>query len=305
VLGSAESATAADSNPDVIILVTPKCALDTNRIKPPLFVILNRNKKATFTAGVSTKDLSLKGETIVIELLPTDVRIEDVTIMGILDGEKVQSRIAYKMAYVSQPSKIWYFKTAESKPELLSELNDKGVSSSMTRLNDSKCKIEKLSRDELIQRAMPDILNSIERNTPLSFSKKLFAGKPLYLYIDQVRGIAPSLIRMPLEYPLYKPTKIIFNKNGEAVIDVNMHNRLPIRVYGRIGRTKTLAEDKVNSALMEAKRYPDPGTAVFDLASGEKKTLTITVPPELVTKDKLTTGSYIQLVDLTLFPQPK
>jgi hypothetical protein len=304
---------AAATGADVVVLLTPKCALDpktvslSNTTGTFPYCTLNSYKAAEFAEAASVKELKVKGETIVVELLATESKLGTKTGRYDVDG-KGYSSVTSKFVALKQPYVVWYVKEAGAAPEKMAGGVATGGGYEIKGISPEQALVRKMTTEELIREGMIEVHERLAYRIGTIFGEKIFVGKALYPTREQIEG-APSPIpqdKQPVDFPLFKPTKIVYGPNGDATLEIELHNRLPVRVTGTIRRTVTSEEQRKMEAAIQLGKVEVPRGRQFDLAPGAKEKMTLTVPPEFVRKAKLPAQAYYFAIgDLDLSPGPK
>jgi len=303
----------------VVILITPKCPLDPKTVKfgyrnsfdlyRPLNSTLNERgfeDEPTLVQAASIKEFEAKLETFVVELLATETKPGTRTMSLRRPGATAESPVTFKVVALKQPYVIWYVEKAGAAPVKVAEATALGEGQSLKSIGASEYELRKMTNDEMAREGLTTLHEGIANHIVDVLADKVFTAKPLYPTEAQLRG-SPQSYNPVSRYPYFKPKKIKYGPKGDATIEIELHNRLPVTANGLIKRTWTDAERTTYEALEKAGKKVERNDYVkFVLAPDEKKTVSITVPAELVTNAKHTGGSYLQLApDFRLYRPAK
>jgi hypothetical protein len=234
-------------DPAVYCLIHPKCCLDKAEAEQSLTKNpLDSAAKVVYSLGFVTpkvvvglgvKDVPPTGDCFILELPETKVSGHASFLLGTPPGERTARKIPITMAKIEQHYKLWFRKDG-GEPELLGQGTVFGMENPR-RDAANGFTILKLSLPELAKLRMGVMHESIAKNLSNSYCDKIFVMKPApgtAQLAKQVNG------RDTLPWPEFKPSRVSEDKDGNWVIEVDLHSRLPVFAACTLYRTSTEAE---------------------------------------------------------------
>jgi hypothetical protein len=275
---------------EVILLATPKCVLDK---EADLSAVECKALGATglrVVAGRKASEAKPAAGDYVIEMLTTHVHSENFTERLTLDGMPgMPVPVTYPRIRLLQPYKLWYCPAAAAPPQPLGEGFGFYMSTPVEHLTSERVRITDKKPAELTQEGMLKLCEVLGRDIENAVAQKIVLGSAYRLNPVQI----PRRYNTPAESEVYRlgdrprfgAAKVTYQADGTASVEVPLHNRLPVRVAGKLRREETsdefLARARIGGAV--ALNRPECEEK-FDLAPGEKQLIKFTVLAPLVVR---------------------
>jgi hypothetical protein len=288
-LALAPAVVAADPprDPDVFCLIHPKCGLDKDAAETALTkqpgdgaakVVYSLGfVTPKVVAGAGLKDVPRTGECFVLEFPATKVTAIPSSILGTPDGEKAPRKIPFNMAAFEQPFKLWYCKDADAEPELLGQGTAFGTESPVRPAGKDKIAILKGPLSEIAGLGLGEMHPKIGEHLSKTHGDRVIVGKPI---AGSMRITRKGDREDVLPWPLFKPSRVVADADGNTVVEVDLHNRLPVLAACSLGRGMSAAESAAFAKLPKEQQRSIPCTLLhIELEPGEKATARFVVPP--------------------------
>ena len=275
---------------EVVLLVTPKCALDKNADLQKVPCQTLKAKGLRVAAGASAADAKPAGECYVIELGPTNNKTENFTAQVFLDSKpNVATPVTYPRVRLLQPYKLWYFKDATATAQVLGDGFSFIMETPVETIANNRVRIGDEKAPELTKRGMINLCKNLPNHVQHALAQKIVLGQATRMSQAQVPGVyntpRESDLYRNADRPWFRAGKVTYQKDGTATIEMPLHNRLPVRAAGTLRREETaqerLARVKIGGDI--ALNRPE-SEMKFDLQAGEKQVLKFTVLAPLVVR---------------------
>jgi hypothetical protein len=303
---------------DVFILIHPKCSLVPDDLKKTEIgrrSLLSKDRDAKkrysgfnldlawmkFSSGTSPKDVPQEGSSFVLQLLPTKITPVPGVALGRFPGDAVDRQISFTDALLHQPFKLWYVNGPDQAPALLGE-STAHLRVSPFELNGMKATLSSEKPADLARRGLVQIYEGeLERSIRNSYLPKLMPSKP----IPGTAEVKPVPIGTPPvePFPQYRVSRIRKDNDGNALIEVDLENRLPVWANCFVQRKLTVAEEAAIKGIggEEARKLATYYRMNISVGPGQKKTAQFVVPSSFV--PPTTKFSQVITVEATLSEQ--
>jgi hypothetical protein len=275
------------AGPDVFCLINPKCSLDKEDAEKSFAQKAGSSKKVSYRlggvtptvlVGAALKDVPRKDECFILELPATTIGPGGTTVYGKLGGDTKVRPIPVVGVNLKQTYKLWYCKDATAAPELLGQGIAFGSEHGIKKLpGNDKWELLPDGPAELARKKMVDLHHDIGLRLSNTYCDKIFAAKPIAGSM-QITTQFGSNATLPL--PKFMPSRVVADKDGNTIVEVDLHNRLPVYSFCSLSRRPSKGEQEEFSKLPKAQQKVIPsGLLHLELEPGEKKTARFIVPP--------------------------
>jgi hypothetical protein len=286
---------------DMYVLVHPKGIVDPDQLK----VVEGKARSSVYlsisyarpkvVSGTDPVEVKPTGESYVIEFPPAVLTPIKRQTMGTPVGGGAPRLIAHTDVHFAQPFRVWYFKDATARPELLGESFEIGSETQLQGQGGDVFVVLPDTPAELAARKFPDTHSELARHVHAAVAAKIIATRQIPRLtpgdcskVALNPGVGPARLNAMQEglRTRFKPGKITAGPNGAVTAEVELHNRLPVPAEGVL-------------SWMMPPGQPTLGTAEFKLAAGEKATVKIQ-GQNAAPGARLAEVSTVELTDLRL-----